>query len=231
MQMAIRRAGERGHAQHGWLDSWHTFSFAGYHDPRFMGFGHLRVINQDRVAAGAGFPAHPHRNMEIVTYVIEGALAHRDTLGTGSVIRPGEVQRMTAGRGIAHSEMNGSKTDPVHFLQIWILPAAGNTEPGYDQRDFGLADDDGLRLVVSPDGRDGSLSIGQDVDIHRALLLEGAAASLPLRHDRAWVQVIRGPLEVQGALLQPGDGLAVVGATSLALKAHGAVEALLFDLR
>ncbi|MCB9683375.1 MAG: pirin family protein [Alphaproteobacteria bacterium] len=226
--MAIRRAAERGHADHGWLDSHHTFSFASYHDPRFMGFSHLRVINEDRVAAGGGFPTHPHRNMEIVSYVIDGALAHRDTLGTGSVIRPGEVQLMSAGSGIQHSEMNASRTDGVHFLQIWVLPAQAATTPRYDQRDFGRTP--GVQLVVSPDGRDGSLTIGQDTDIHRALLPGGETATVDLRHTRAWVQVVRGTLDVDGARLFPGDGLAVDGATALHLSAHDDVEALVFDL-
>lgn len=225
----IRRSTDRGHADHGWLDSRHTFSFGGYLDPRFMGFSHLRVINQDVVAPGGGFPTHPHRNMEIVSYVVDGALEHRDTLGTGSVIRPGEVQLMSAGRGIAHSEMNHSRSEPVQFLQIWVLPREGGTDPRYEQRDFGL--DDGVRLVVSPDGRDGSLTIGQDTDLHRARLPQGTSHDVDLRHTRAWVQVVRGELDVNGARLFAGDGAALSDTTRLSLVARDDVEALIFDLR
>jgi len=225
----IRRGRERGHEDHGWLDTHHSFSFASYYDPGFMGFSDLRVINEDRVAEGGGFMPHPHKDMEIVSYVISGALAHRDTLGTGSVIRPGEVQLMSAGRGIRHSEMNGSPDAPVHFLQIWILPAQAGTAPRYDQRDFGK--EPGLRLVVSPDGREGSLSIGQDMDLHRALLPAGEQVSLRLRRARAWVQVIRGTLDVNGARLQAGDGASFTGYPTLAMEAREEVEALVFDLR
>ena len=230
MQMAIRRAAQRGGADHGWLKTQHTFSFANYYDPQFMGFGPLRVINDDRVTAGRGFGTHGHRNMEIVSYVVDGALEHRDSMGTGSVIRPGEVQLMSAGTGVSHSEMNHSATEPVHFLQIWVLPREGNTKPRYEQKAFGSAPDDGVRLVVSPDGRDGSLTIGQDVDIHRMLLPAGGTATHPVARRRNWVQVVRGTLEVNGALLQSGDGLAIEAATTVALKADSAVEALLFDL-
>lgn len=229
MKLSILKANDRGDADHGWLHSRHTFSFAGYYDPRRMGFSHLRVINEDRVDAGRGFGTHPHRDMEIVSYVIDGELGHRDTLGTGSVIRPGEVQLMSAGSGIAHSEMNPSPERPVHFLQIWILPAKAGTKPRYDQRDFGR--DPGLRLVVSPDGRDGSLQIGQDTDIHRALLSAGTTTTLPLRHTRAWVQVVRGQLDVNGAQLRDGDAVAIEDASSIPLRADSEVEALIFDLR
>ncbi|MCA9572549.1 MAG: pirin family protein, partial [Myxococcales bacterium] len=184
--------------------------------------------NQDRVAPGAGFPTHGHRNMEIVSYVVDGALAHRDTLGTGSVIRPGEVQLMSAGSGIQHSEMNASDTEGVHFLQIWLLPREGLTKPRYAQQDFGR--EAGLRLVVSPDGRDGSLQIGQDVDLHRALLPDGQATELALRRSRAWVQVVHGTLDVNGARLFPGDGAALTDTRALRLTPHGEVEALVFDL-
>jgi redox-sensitive bicupin YhaK (pirin superfamily) len=227
--ITIRRSAERGHVEMGWLDSHHTFSFGHYHDPRFMGFGHLRVINEDRVEPGQGFMPHGHRDMEIVSYVVDGALAHEDSTGSGGVIRPGEVQVMSAGRGIRHSEMNGSAEEPVHFLQIWLLPKAGGTEPGYAQRDFGR--DPGLRLVVSPDGRDGSLPIGQDVDLHRALLPAGEGATLTLRRKRAWVQVVRGTLDVNGARLFPGDGASFTDTSALSLAAvDGDVEALAFDL-
>jgi len=231
MQMAIRRSTERGGADHGWLKTQHTFSFAHYYDRDFMGFGPLRVINQDRVEAGRGFGTHGHRNMEIVSYVVEGALEHRDSMGTGSVIRPGDVQLMSAGTGVSHSEMNHSATEGVHFLQIWILPEEGNTEPRYEQKAFPIAEDDGLRLVVSPDGRDGSLTIGQNADIYRALLPAGGSATHTVRRRRNWVQVVRGELQVNGALLQAGDGLAVEAAEKVALMAgDSAVEALLFDL-
>lgn len=226
---AIRRSDERGHADHGWLDSRHTFSFAGYWDPRFMGFGALRVINQDVVQPGGGFPTHPHRDMEIVSYVVSGALEHRDTLGSGSVIRPGEVQLMRAGRGIAHSEYNHSRSEPVEFLQIWIQPAERGTAPGYQQRDFGL--DPGVQLVASPDGRDRSLQIGQDVDLWRALLPAGASEEVTLRGTRAWVQVIRGAVSIGDAALLPGDGLALVDASTLSLRVGDApLETLVFDL-
>jgi quercetin 2,3-dioxygenase len=228
MRIDIRKANDRGDADHGWLKSRHTFSFGGYHDPRHMGFGALRVINEDRVQPSRGFGTHPHRDMEIVSYVVSGELGHRDTIGTGSVIRPGEVQLMSAGSGIAHSEMNPSPTTPVHFLQIWLIPERNGTAPRYDQRDFGR--DPGLRLVASPDGRDGSLRIGQDVDLHRALLPAGETANVALRHRRAWVQVIRGTLDVDGTALSAGDAAAVTDATALALRADSEVEALVFDL-
>ena len=190
MDMEIRRSDRRGHSDHGWLDSRHTFSFADYFDPAQVGFGHLRVVNEDRVDPGHGFGSHSHGNMEIVSYVLEGGLAHRDTLGTGAVIRPGEIQLMSAGRGVSHSEMNASPTDPVHFLQIWVLPREANTEPGYQQRT--LPDRDGLVLLVSPDGRDGSLVIRQDAEIWRlrlpailAFLLVGMVVG---PHSLGWVE-------------------------------------------
>jgi quercetin 2,3-dioxygenase len=230
MQMQIRRSLDRGHADHGWLDTRHTFSFAGYHDPRFMGFSHLRVLNEDRVAPGAGFPTHPHANMEILSYVVEGGLAHRDTLGTGSVVRPGEVQVMSAGRGVAHSEFNASDTDPLHFLQVWFLPRQAGGAPRYDQKAFDT-DVRGATLLVSPEGRDGSLTLGQDVDVWRILLDPAQTLEHPVRRDRAWAQVVKGAVDVSGARLQAGDGLAVVDADTLHLTAHDApVEALLFDL-
>jgi redox-sensitive bicupin YhaK (pirin superfamily) len=226
----LRRADARGHADHGWLDTRHTFSFAGYDDPRFMGFGDLRVISEDHIAAGAGFPKHPHRDMEIVSYVVEGALAHADTLGTGSVIRPGEVQLMSAGRGIAHSEYNHSKDEGVHLLQIWARPAERGTAPRYDQKAFPTTEK-GLRLVVSPDGRDGSLTVGQDMDLHRLLLEGDDTATLAPRRGRVWVQVVKGGLEVAGERLASGDGLAIVEPEALTFRAHGGTEALVFDLR
>lgn len=228
MQMALRRSAERGHVNLGWLDSHHTFSFGSYHDPRFMGFGHLRVINEDRVDPGEGFMSHGHRNMEIVSYPVSGALAHRDSTGGEHTIHTGEVQVMRAGRGIQHEEMNASREDPVHFLQIWLLPREANTEPGYAQKDFGRTE--GITLVVSPDGRDGSLPIGQDVDLHRALLPAGDTARVDVVRKRAWVQVVHGTLDVNDVRLFAGDGLAIVDADHLDLTAHDEVEALVFDL-
>lgn len=226
--IALRPSAQRGHADFGWLDSRHSFSFGSYYDRRHMGFGVLRVINEDRVAPGAGFGAHGHRDMEIVSYVVSGQLAHRDSTGGGGVIRPGEVQVMSAGRGVRHSELNGSREEPVHFLQIWLLPARAGTEPGYGQRDFGRRP--GLTLLVSPDGREGSLRMGQDADIHRALLAEEEQARLDLRHHSAWVQVVSGELEVNGARLGPGDGAALERVSALELRALSPVEALAFDL-
>lgn len=230
MQMAVRRAAERGHADHGWLDTNHTFSFAGYYDPRFMGFSHLRVINEDRVAPGRGFPTHPHRNMEIITFVVDGALEHKDTLGTGSVIRPGEIQVMSAGSGIAHSEYNHSATEPVHFLQIWILPSEGGGKARYEQRAYEV-DTRGAQLIVSPDGRDGSVSIKQDMALYRVRLDAGQSLELELDRPRAWAQVVRGSAAVNGAVLQTSDGLAVVDRRKpLSIQADEDVELLVFDL-
>jgi redox-sensitive bicupin YhaK (pirin superfamily) len=234
MTMEIRRARERGHADHGWLDSWHTFSFADYHDPRHMGFRALRVINEDRVAPGGGFPRHPHRDMEIVSYVLEGALEHKDSLGTGSVIRPGDVQRMSAGTGVLHSEYNASKTEPVHFLQIWILPDRAGHAPGYEQKTFSDADKRGrLRLVASPDGADGSVTIHQDARIHATVLARGAGvehALAPGRH--AWVHVARGAAEVNGTPLAAGDAAALTNEPAPRLRGggDGDAELLVFDL-
>lgn len=231
MQMQIRRAAARGQADHGWLHSQHSFSFAGYHDPAFMGFGALRVINQDRVAPGRGFGTHPHRDMEIISYVIAGALEHRDTLGTGSVITPGEVQLMSAGRGIAHSERNHAADAPVEFLQIWILPRERGGEPGYQQRRFPPDDGGPLRRVVSPDGAGGTLRVKQDMDLLRLLLPAGGGVTHRPARGRVWVQVVRGTLDVAGVRLFGGDGLAVTQARDLAFTAPDAgAEALVFDL-
>jgi redox-sensitive bicupin YhaK (pirin superfamily) len=226
MKMQIRPASQRGAADYGWLRSRHSFSFADYYDPRFMGFGPLRVINEDRVEPARGFGRHPHRNMEIISYVVSGALAHRDSMGNGSVIHPDEVQLMSAGTGVTHSEMNPSTDAPVHFLQIWIQPAAVGTAPRYAQRRF---HGDGVVLLVSPTGREGSLVVGQDVDLHRIRLTD-ASAAVPLRGTRGWVQLISGSLTVSGAALRAGDGLALEGLSSLSLSAEGSVEALLFDM-
>jgi len=222
----VRKAEERGHFDHGWLDTWHTFSFADYHDPEFMGFRALRVINEDRVAPGTGFGRHGHRDMEIVTVVLEGALAHRDSMGTGATIRPGEVQRMSAGTGVLHSEMNASEVVPVHLYQIWLLPERTGITPGYEQKEFPPLDGK-LQLVASHDARDGSLKIHQDVDLHRGEV-DGT-----LRFDfhpgrYGWLQVARGELAVNGTALKAGDGAAIEEETAIEIAGKG--ELLLFDL-
>jgi quercetin 2,3-dioxygenase len=228
----IRKAGERGHAEHGWLESFHTFSFADYYDEAFMGFRALRVINEDRVQAGRGFGTHSHRDMEIVTYVLEGALDHKDSLGTGSTIHPGEVQRMSAGTGVSHSELNHSRAELVHFLQIWILPEREGLPASYEQRAFPEAERlDRLRLVASRDGRDGSVTVHQDVDLYASVLSPGAVVEHRLRPGRhAWLQVARGPIALDGEILEAGDGAAVSGASIVRLAARDRSEALLFDL-
>lgn len=230
--MTIRRAGDRGVADMGWLDSRHSFSFGHYHDPRHMGFRTLRVINEDRVAPGGGFPTHAHADMEIVSYVLDGALEHRDSLGNGSVIRPGDVQRMSAGAGIRHSEYNASRQEPVHFLQIWILPERRGLPAGYEQKSFTDADKRGrLRLVASQDGREGSVTIHQDADLYAALLDGDESATLTLRPGRhAWVQVARGGLSVNGTVLDAGDGAAVSDEDSLRFERGAGAEVLVFDL-
>jgi quercetin 2,3-dioxygenase len=230
--ISIRRAEQRGHFDHGWLDTRHTFSFADYHDPKFMGFRTLRVINEDRVQPGQGFGTHPHRDMEIISYVVEGALAHEDSMGNGSTIRPGEVQRMTAGTGVLHSEFNQSKDQVVHFLQIWIRPDRNGLEPGYEQKAFPPEERRGrLRLVASPDGRDGSVVVHQDALLHATLLGPKDEVSLPLAAGRhAWVQVVRGEVDLNGERLAPGDGAAVSGEKALSLRGRGDAEVLVFDL-
>jgi quercetin 2,3-dioxygenase len=230
--LKIRRADTRGHAHHGWLQSHHTFSFADYFDREHMGFRALRVLNDDRVAPGAGFPPHPHRDMEIVTYVLEGAIAHKDSMGNGSVVKAGDVQRMSAGTGVTHSEYNASRSDPLHFLQIWIVPDRSGRAPGYEQRAFSPGELAGtLRLVASPDGADGSLTLGQDVRIFAAKL--GADdrvrhAIAPGRH--AYVHVARGSLSLGGQALGPGDGAALSEETELVLSEGDGAEVLVFDL-
>jgi redox-sensitive bicupin YhaK (pirin superfamily) len=216
----IRRAEDRGHANHGWLDTHHTFSFADYYDRRYMGFGPLRVLNDDRVAAGAGFPPHHHRDMEIISYVLDGALQHRDSMGNGSIIEPGDVQRMSAGTGVTHSEYNPSKEDPVHFLQIWLLPRRSGLAPGYEQKRFGDDDKRGrLRLVASPDGADGSVRIEQDARMYAALLEPGQTLSHELANGRkGWLHVARGGAEVNGASLSEGDGAAVAEEPRLSIS-------------
>ncbi len=232
--IAIRRSEERGHADHGWLDTRHTFSFADYHDERFMGFSDLRVINEDRVRPGQGFGTHGHRDMEIISYVLEGELAHRDSMGNGSTIRPGEVQRMSAGTGVRHSEMNPSPDQPVHFLQIWILPREQGLRPGYEQKAFPAAERRGrLRLVASPDGRDGSVTIHQDATLAVATLSAGEQVRHELSPGRvAWVQVARGEVRLNGTALRAGDGAAVSdeAVLEIAARAQDDSEILLFDL-
>jgi redox-sensitive bicupin YhaK (pirin superfamily) len=232
MEISVRRAKERGHADHGWLESYHTFSFADYYDPKAMGFRALRVINEDRVAAGGGFPPHGHRDMEILSYVLEGGLAHKDSMGTGSVIKPGDVQLMSAGTGVQHSEMNASKADGVHFLQIWIVPDRPGHKPSYQQTAFPAAERQGkLRLVASPDGRDGSLTIHQDATIAAGLFAPGESATHVLAPERhAWIQVARGSIEVAGKTLEAGDALSATGPGELAIKGTKDAEVLVFDL-
>lgn len=230
----LRRAEERGRTEIGWLDSRHSFSFGGYYDPRHMGFGPLRVINDDRVIGGGGFGTHPHKDMEIVSVVLDGGLAHRDSMGNGGVIRPGDVQVMSAGTGIAHSEFNDSETEPVHFLQIWIEPATRGVEPRYAQKHFDAEGRDGrLQLVAGPDDRDGALVIGQDARVHRVDL--SADRTIDVEVDpgrRLWVQVATGEIDVDGEALRAGDGLAVEGESGLGLRgtAAGKAEVLVFDL-
>jgi len=230
--ITVRKSQERGHARHGWLESYHTFSFAGYHDPRQMGFRDLRVINEDRVQPRRGFGEHSHRDMEIVSYVLDGALEHRDSLGTGSVIRPGDVQRMSAGTGVTHSEQNPSPDALVHFLQIWILPERDGLAPSYEQKHFPSEERRGtLRLVASRDGRTGSIRLNQDVDLFATLLGEGDVVAHTLRPGRhAWVQLARGRCELNGIPLESGDGAAVSEEASLRLAGATDAEVLLFDL-
>ena len=228
MQPRLHRSSARGHADHGWLDSHHTFSFAGFHDPTRMGFGHLRVINEDRVEGGRGFGMHSHRDMEIISVPLAGQLGHRDTLGTGSTIRPGEVQLMSAGRGIAHSEMNVQADVPVHFLQIWVLPAVTGTEPRYQQVDFGL--EAGVVRVVSPDGGEGSLQIQQDMELWRVRASAGATSTVPVTRARQFIQVTHGAIEVAGVSLRAGDGLELHHTGSLAVTTVEDSQFLVFDL-
>ena len=228
----LRKAKDRGHADHGWLDTWHTFSFADYYDPEQMGFRALRVINDDVVAPGRGFGTHPHRDMEIVTYVLEGALAHKDSMGNASTIVPGEVQRMSAGTGVLHSEFNHSRTDPVHLLQIWLLPDRNGLAPSYEQTFFPDEEKRGrLRLVASPDAADGSVRIHQDARLYATLLATGEEVTHALAPGRhAWVHVARGKASLNGQPLEAGDGAAVSAEEQLTLRGDGHAEVLLFDL-
>jgi redox-sensitive bicupin YhaK (pirin superfamily) len=228
----VRRAAERGKTRTGWLDSRHSFSFGDYHDPQYMGFSVLRVINEDRVVPGAGFPTHSHRDMEIITYVLEGAVAHKDSTGTSTVIRRGDVQRMSAGTGISHSEYNSSQSEPVHFLQIWIVPDEMGLVPGYEQKAFALHNHGGTgTLVASKDGRDGSITVHQNVDVWAARLSPEEQAVLRLKPNRrAWIQMARGAGMLNGTLLRAGDGAAVSQEEILEMKAIDDAEFLMFDL-
>ena len=230
--ITVRRAGERGHADHGWLDTRHTFSFASYHDPAHMGFRALRVINEDRVAPGTGFGAHSHRDMEIITYVLEGGLAHKDSMGNGSVIRPGNVQRMSAGTGVIHSEFNASDAEPAHFLQIWILPDRTGLPPSYEERQLAREEKRGaLRLIAAPDGRDGAATIHQDARVYASVLEPGERLNHRLPPGRhAWLHVARGAVSVNGTSLREGDGVAASAEESLGFQGHETAEALVFDL-
>jgi quercetin 2,3-dioxygenase len=230
--MTLRKAAERGHARHGWLDSHHTFSFASYHDPRHMGFRALRVINDDRVEAGQGFGAHPHRDMEIISYVLEGALAHKDSMGTGAVIKPGDVQRMSAGTGVVHSEFNASRDEQVHFLQIWIIPDKQGVPPSYEQKTFPDAEKRGrLRLVASPDGAAGSITINADARLYTGLFGAGDTMTFALPERRyAWVHVAAGKVRLGGVELAAGDGVAIEDERELAIEGIDEAEVLVFDL-
>jgi hypothetical protein len=232
--LAIRRGAERGYADHGWLKSFHSFSFADYYDPAHMGFGALRVINEDRVRPGMGFGTHGHRDMEIISYVLAGALEHKDSMGNGSIIRPGNVQRMSAGTGVRHSEYNPSASEGVHFLQIWIEPGTRGIAPGYEEKHFDEASKRGrFRLIASPDGRDGSVTIHQDASLYVARLAPAAKASLELAPRRsAWLQVARGSATVSGVVLAHGDGAAFENERLIEATAGPAgAELILFDLR
>jgi len=230
--LTVRQARERGHAQHGWLDSWHSFSFADYYDPQHVHFGPLRVINEDRVQAGQGFGTHGHADMEIISYVLEGELQHKDSMGTGSVIRPGDVQRMSAGRGVQHSEFNPSPTRPVHFLQIWIIPAVRGIAPEYEQRSIPDSEKRGqLRLIASPDGAAGSLHIHQDARLYAGVFSGPQQALQPLHAGRlGYLQVARGAVSVNGVALGAGDGLMLQDESQVAIKDGDNAELLLFDL-
>jgi redox-sensitive bicupin YhaK (pirin superfamily) len=229
--ITIRKAEDRGRADLGWLDSKHSFSFGQYQDPAHMGFESLRVINDDHVAPGGGFDSHPHENMEIISYVLEGSLEHKDSMGNGSVIKPGDVQRLSAGTGVTHSEFNHSKEKGVHFLQIWILPSANGLEPGYEQKNFSADEKKAkLKLVASNDGRDGSVSLNQDVDMYITILDEGDSVTHSLNDNRkAWVQVAKGSVSLNGQELRPGDGAAIDG-ENIELSGGSEAEVVIFDL-
>jgi hypothetical protein len=231
--LTIRRAADRGRTHTGWLDSRHTFAFGDYYDPHFLGYRSLRVINDDRVAAGAGFGMHPHRDMEILTWVLSGALQHRDSLGSGSTIRPGDLQRMTAGTGIRHSEINPSETDPVHFLQVWIMPEKVGLQPSYEQKNFPADQRRGKLLpIAGPNGDGGAVTVRQDVNVFAALLEAGESVSYELPAGRhAWIHIATGAVSVNGQSLAAGDGASCSDAGSLQITANGPAEVLLFDLK
>jgi quercetin 2,3-dioxygenase len=228
----IRKSADRGHVKFDWLDTQHTFSFGHYHDPNHMGFGPLRVINEDVVRAGAGFPKHPHDNMEIVTYILEGALEHKDSMGNGGVIRPGDIQRMSAGTGVTHSEFNHSPSDPVHLLQIWFLPGEKNIKPGYEQKSFSTSDKKGkLKLIASHGAREDSVDINQDVDIYSALLSANDNVVHEMREGRlGWVQVAKGSVEINGQKLEAGDGAAITDEKQIRLSGADNAEIVFFDM-
>src|SRR5437773_6282414 len=230
--ITVRFGDKRGHSRFDWLDSRHTFSFGDYHDSQHMGFSDLRVINEDRVVPGAGFGTHSHRDMEIITYVLEGALAHKDSTGTSSVIRVGDVQRMSAGTGISHSEYNASQTEPVHFLQIWIIPDATGLPPGYEQRAFSLDEQRGKwTLIAAKDGRDGSVTVHQDVGVWAARFSPGEESSFLVKpRGNIWIQVARGAMKLNGMLMNAGDGAAINEESTLEVKALDHAEILVFDL-
>jgi len=230
--ITVRRAEDRGHFDFGWLNTYHTFSFGDYYDPRFMGFRDLRVINEDRVREGRGFPTHPHRDMEIISYVLEGALEHKDSMGNGSVIRPGEVQRMSAGTGVTHSEKNHSPNEAAHFLQIWIMPDEQGIAPGYEQKMYSDEEKRGrLCLIASPDGRDGSVTVHQDTNLYAGLLDAGQEVTHPIAQGRyAWLQVARGMVAVGGQQLKQGDGASISEEQSIRVAGLEPSEILLFDL-
>jgi len=230
--LAIRQAEDRGLANLGWLNSRHTFSFGHYYDAKYMGFGPLRVINEDRVQPGKGFDTHGHKDMEIISYVLDGALEHNDSMGTGSIIRPGDVQRMSAGSGVRHSELNPSNDELVHFLQIWIIPEEDGLEPSYEQKNFSSEEKAGrLRLVGSRDGRDGSVTIHQDVNLYATCLTDGQTVIHEIGNGRkGWVQVARGKANVNNEQLYPGDGIAIDGPRSITLTGTSDTEILLFDM-
>jgi hypothetical protein len=229
--MTLRKANERGHADHGWLDTYHTFSFAGYYDPAHMGFRSLRVINDDKVAPGAGFGAHPHRDMEIITYVLSGALEHKDSMGNGRIIRPGEVQYMAAGTGVQHSEFNPSDKEPVHLLQIWIVPDRKGAKPRYEEKSLAKVRPGALNLVASKAGRDGSIAINQDADLYMARLKAGDQLAQELRPQRhAWIHVAEGEVNLNGQRLQAGDAAALSDEPRIELAASKDSQVLLFDL-
>ena len=230
--ITLRRSRERGHFDHGWLNTYHSFSFDQYYDPRYMGFRQLRVINEDFVAAGRGFPMHAHRDMEIITYILEGALQHEDSMGNGSIIRPGDVQRMSAGTGVRHSEKNPSGEQSVHLLQIWILPDTLDLEPGYEQKAFTEDERRGkLRLIASDDGRDGSVTVRQDVQVFASSIDAGHSVAHDMNQARyGWIQVARGAITVNGQRAEQGDGAIAMGESSLEILAEQPTEILLFDL-